>query len=195
MKIKSRQLEIINAAGKIITEYGVGSLTIRNLAEKMEFGESALYRHFKSKDEIVLTMLNFIAEDFKMRFAQTLERYTDPEEQLQDLFRSQLEFFTLKPHFLIPVISDGLFEKNEKINDALKKTMLNTKGIFTQIIKKGQDDGVFRNDIGVEELVHIFMGSFRLLMFEWRTSGFKANIQEKGGRLMGGLFKMIRIAE
>lgn len=49
MEIKVRQLEIIEAAGEILTESGLAGLTTKNLALKMGFAESALYRHFKSK--------------------------------------------------------------------------------------------------------------------------------------------------
>jgi hypothetical protein len=39
--ISDRQLEIIEAAGKILTASGVSGLTIKNLAMEMKFSESA----------------------------------------------------------------------------------------------------------------------------------------------------------
>ena len=42
--IKTRQLEIITAAGGILSESGINGLTTKNLAAKMGFAESALYR-------------------------------------------------------------------------------------------------------------------------------------------------------
>ena len=47
--ISKRQLEIIQAAGKILTQSGIHGLTIKNLAKEMKFTESAIYRHFESK--------------------------------------------------------------------------------------------------------------------------------------------------
>jgi TetR/AcrR family fatty acid metabolism transcriptional regulator len=55
--ISDRQIEIIEAAGKILTRSGVGGLTIKNLAKEMHFSESAIYRHFTSKEEIIIAML------------------------------------------------------------------------------------------------------------------------------------------
>ena len=40
--ISDRQLEIIEAAGKILTASGVSGLTIKNLAREMKFSESAI---------------------------------------------------------------------------------------------------------------------------------------------------------
>ena len=52
MEIKERQIEIIEAAGEILTKSGFNALTTKNLAAKMGFSESALYRHYSSKEEI-----------------------------------------------------------------------------------------------------------------------------------------------
>ena len=43
--MRERQLEIIQAAGDILTESGLAGLTTKNLALKMGFAASALYRH------------------------------------------------------------------------------------------------------------------------------------------------------
>ena len=46
VEIKTRQLEIITAAGEILSESGISGLTTKKLAAKMGFAESALYRHY-----------------------------------------------------------------------------------------------------------------------------------------------------
>ena len=62
MEITPRQLEIIEATGKILTTSGVSRLTIKNLAKEMQFSESAIYRHFESKEEIIIAMLDYLSE-------------------------------------------------------------------------------------------------------------------------------------
>ena len=55
--LSERQFEIITAAGKLLTRSGILGLTIKNLAREMDFSESAIYRHFSSKEEIIISML------------------------------------------------------------------------------------------------------------------------------------------
>ncbi len=43
MELSERQLEIVEAAGRILTSSGVSGLTIKNLANEMKFSESAIY--------------------------------------------------------------------------------------------------------------------------------------------------------
>ena len=59
--ISDRQLEIIEAAGKILTASGLSGLTIKNLAKEMKFSESAIYRHFASKEDIIISLLEYLA--------------------------------------------------------------------------------------------------------------------------------------
>mgnify|MGYP000995151449 FL=1 len=58
--VSDRQIEIIEAAAKLLTNSGVSGLTIKNLAKEMKFSESAIYRHFESKEDIILSMLDFV---------------------------------------------------------------------------------------------------------------------------------------
>ena len=92
MEIKKRQLEIIKAAGEILTESGLAGLTTKNLAVRMGFAESALYRHFKSKEDIVVTMLQYLAADMDKRLTACVTSLEDPLEDLKTVFNNQFDF-------------------------------------------------------------------------------------------------------
>lgn len=191
MEIKPRQLEIIEAAGEILTQSGLAGLTTKNLAAKMEFSESALYRHFKSKEDILLTMLKYLAEDMDARFENTISNIESPKEKLKALFNSQFIFFKQKPHFLIAIFSDGLLEASTEINKAINGIMAITKKYLIQIIKEGQKQEQFTNEVPVEDLVHIIMGSFRLHMLQWHISGYTFDLKLKGFKLMTNIFTLM----
>ena len=92
MEITSRQLDIIEAAGKILTSSGVGGLTIKNLAKEMQFAESAIYRHFTSKEEIIVSMLNYLADSIDERLSN-IAPSIDPEENFKAMFHEHFRFF------------------------------------------------------------------------------------------------------
>ncbi|MEZ5149103.1 MAG: helix-turn-helix domain-containing protein [Bacteroidales bacterium] len=56
-----RQQQIIDEAINLIDEKGIQGLTIKNLSKKYRYIRTCLYRHFKSKTDILLSILN----DFK----------------------------------------------------------------------------------------------------------------------------------
>ena len=84
--ISDRQLEIIEAAGKILTASGLSGLTIKNLAKEMKFSESAIYRHFASKEDIIISLLEYLAQDMENRFSRVITDEQSPEENFKAIF-------------------------------------------------------------------------------------------------------------
>ena len=93
--LSKRQLEIIEVSGKILMQKGVAGLTTKNLAQKMNFSESALYRHFKDKEEIITHLISYLSENINQRFESIINTDLSAEEKFNQLFKSQFSF--LKP--------------------------------------------------------------------------------------------------
>ena len=191
MDITPRQLEIIEAAGKILTASGVSGLTIKNLAKEMQFSESAIYRHFKSKEDIIIAMLNYLADNIDKRLSN-LDGLLTPEEKFKALFAEQFRFFKLNPHFVVAVFSDGLMEESQVINEALLKLMNVKIKNLMPVIMEGQQKGIFTNAITTDELMHIIMGTFKLQMFKWRIANFEFDINRSGDNMVHSLLTLIK---
>lgn len=192
MEISERQLEIIEAAGKILTASGVSGLTIKNLAKEMNFSESAIYRHFTSKEEIIIAMLQYLAENMDERYSKAISENQSPIEKFTILFQNQFSFFKSNPHFVVAVFSDGLMEESDRINDTILKIMAVKMKHLMPVILEGQQKGVFTNSITSEELIHIVMGTFRLQMFKWRLANFQFDIERNGNNLIQSLLTIIK---
>jgi AcrR family transcriptional regulator len=191
MDITPRQLEIIEAAGKILTSSGVSGLTIKNLAKEMKFSESAIYRHFASKEEIIIAMLNYLADGIDKRLSN-LPKSSGPEEQFKSLFLEQFRFFSENPHFVVAVFSDGLMEESQLINEILLKLMNVKMKHLMPIIIEGQQRAVFTNAITAEALMHIIMGTFKLQMFKWRIANFEFDIKRNGDNMVQSILTLIK---
>jgi len=191
IEINARQLEIISAAGKILTRSGVSGLTIKNLAKEMKFSESAIYRHFTSKEEIIVAMLNYLAENIDERLSRAT-RSSDPEQNFTALFREQFTFFNNNPHFVVAVFSDGLMEESQLINTSILKLMNVKIKHLMPIIMEGQQKGVFTGAVPAEELVHIIMGTFKLQMFKWQVANFQFDIKRNGENMVHSLLTLIK---
>ena len=190
--ITDRQLEIIAAAGKILTSSGVSGLTTKNLAAAMQFSESALYRHFSSKEEILLAMLHYLADSMDQRLAHAVDTNQPVEMQLKLLFRSQMQFFQEQPHFAVAVFSDGLLEASERINAAMLQLMAVVMKHLHPIVAAGQQSDLFTATIPTSALLHLIMGSFRLLMFKWRISNFQFDISAAGDEQLQTLLYVLK---
>lgn len=192
LEITTRQSEIIDAAGKILTTSGVSGLTIKNLAKEMQFSESAIYRHFESKEDIILAMLEFLAKNMDERLTNCLAVETESELKFNAIFKDQFKFFSKNPNYVVAVFSDGLLESSEKINATISKIMQVKMKHLKPVIAEGQKNGDFTNEISVDDLVHIVMGTFRLQMYKWRVSNFQFDINRNGDKLLNSILTLIK---
>ena len=193
--ITERQFEIIEAAGKILTSSGVSGLTIKNLAKEMGFSEAAIYRHFGSKEKIVISMLEYLASTMDERDTISMNNDHGPEEQFVKLFQNQFSFFNANPHFVVAVFSDGLMEASERINATILKIMAVKKKHLLPIIVKGQKESLFTDAIAAEALMHIVMGTMRLLMYKWRVANFDFDILKEGDKMIQSLLTVLKNKE
>lgn len=95
-KRKERQKEelkskILQAARELFMQKGFGEVSIRNIAEKIEYSPTTIYLHFKDKDEIFLELHR---EGFALlnQYFRPLLHVADPYERLKAMNRVYIEF-------------------------------------------------------------------------------------------------------
>lgn len=186
-----RQQEIIEFAGKLLMEKGIKGLTTKNLAQEMAFSESALYRHFKNKEDIIVLLLNYLGSNIKERLDIISENKATSGEKLKQLFSSQFQFFSQNPHFVVAILSEGLFDESEKINQSIMKIIHYKIELITKIIEVGKENNEFANSIETQEIVHIIMGSFRMMMLKWKFSKFEIDLINQGNKIMNTTIKLV----
>lgn len=191
-KFTERQIEIIEAATKRIDEHGIQDLTIKTLAANLNLSEAALYRHFKSKNEILLGLLTYFIEEMKERLGLILSnKDRSPSELLKDLFDSQLKTFVKKPSVVSVIFSEGIFQFNKELSSTVSSMMELMQNHIEDIVKKGQANDSFSKIVGVSITTTIIMGGMRITVLKWKLSGHNSDLIKDGNKVLSGILKMI----
>lgn len=187
-----RQIEIMEAATKRIDQFGIQELTIKNLAADLHLSEAALYRHFKSKNEILLGLLTYFILEMKERLSLIIENEIEsPSELLRQLFESQLSTFVKKPAIVSVIFSEGIFQFNKELSEKVSSMMAVMQENIKGLIVRGQNDGLYSKLMGPETLTTIIMGSMRMVVLKWKLSGNKSDLVNDGKSVLNGLLKML----
>ncbi|WP_374540179.1 TetR/AcrR family transcriptional regulator, partial [Flavobacterium sp.] len=144
-KVSSRQQEIIEISGKILLEKGIKGLTTKALAAEMNFSESAIYRHFPSKEAILELLLNELYFSMSERLHALVNQDLHAITILELLFESQFTFFSKNPHFVIAILSEGLIDESPSIQTIMLKIIQMKTSIIRQIIENGKT----KNEINI----------------------------------------------
>ncbi len=191
MELSKRQLQIIESAGKLLAKGGIQNLTTKKLANEMKFSEAALYRHFKSKDDIIFAMLIYLGSNIDKRIKDIFNSDNSTVEKLKILFNNQFVFFNKNNHYLVAIFSDGLWESNEKIHQAVKQIMTIKQKHLKAIFTLGQTKNEITSKINPQTLTHMIMGIFRLQMLKWKMNDFKFDLISSGNQLIEDFLSLI----
>jgi AcrR family transcriptional regulator len=191
-----RQIEIMEAATLRIDKFGIQELTIKNLASDLNLSEAALYRHFKSKNEIMLGLLNYFIEELKTRLSKILNK-TDRKasELLIDIFDSQLKTFVKKPSIVTVIFSESIFQFNKELSATVSTMMEMMQNNIEKIVKKGQEDGSISKIVGTSTLTTIIMGGMRITVLKWKLAGHQSDLVKDGINVLNGILKMVEITK
>ena len=189
-----RQIEIMELASQIIDRDGIQELTTKNLAAEIGLSEAALYRHFKSKNEIMLGLLDYFMLEMKERVAVIAAKEgRTPSELLKDIFTSQLKTFAQKPAIVSVIFSEGIFQFNKELMKKVSGMMEMMQVAIDAIVKKGQQEGSFRDFAVPSTVSTIIMGSMRLTVMKWKVFGRQSDLVKEGNKVLNGVLKMIEI--
>ncbi len=186
-----RQQEIIDKSIEIIAEKGIQGLTIKNLAKAIKVTEPAIYRHFDSKTDILMAMLNNL-DVITTEFTNAIlaKKYTSLKK-MEKILNLYFETFAKHPFWVSVIFADEIF-KNEKVLAKKIHQMITSKEeIYLQLIQQAQKEGSLRNDINKQYLVLMIMGSLRLLFKRWEFSGFSFDLTKEGKKLVRSILKII----
>jgi hypothetical protein len=182
-KISKRHNEIINTAIKLIGEGGIQALTIKNLSAEIGIVESAIYRHFKSKIEILNVLIDFLKNIILTHYHSTYELKISSLEKIKKMITGQLKIFAENPPYATVILSDGLFKNEKELHTKIFSIMESANLTYINIINEGKKYGEIRKDISSDQIAFIIMGSVRLIINQWSLSGFNFDLQIRGNNL------------
>ena len=192
MDFTTRQVEIIEAATRLIGEKGIQNVTTKHLAEEIGFSEPALYRHFSGKTEILVSVLEYFREKMRGGLDPILAKQESGLEKVHQLIKYQFNIFTSNPAIIMVIFAETSFQYDKKLSKIVSKLLQQKKQLVINILNEGVSDGSIRNDADVEQLTSIILGSMRFNVLQWRLSNFDFDMNLKGAELWKTLNLLLR---
>ncbi|MGA2408240.1 MAG: TetR/AcrR family transcriptional regulator [Bacteroidales bacterium] len=190
--LSNRQAEIIQIAIKLIGEGGIQALTIKNLSGEIGIAESAIYRHFKSKTEVLSTLLDYLKSIIISHYDNVYKLNLSSIERIKKMIIGQLKIFAENPPYAIVILSDGLYKNERGLHNKIFELMENAKSTYIKIIDEGKITGEIRKNVTSEQIAFIIMGSVRLAINQWSLSDFSFDLQQRGNILFKTLKTLIQ---
>ena len=189
--LSERQQQIIEESINIIDEKGIQGLTIKNLSKAIGITEPGIYRHFESKTEILLSILNNFKE-MAIMLSEMMETYEATAiEKISFMFSKMLELFSETPSMISVIFSEEIFKNEEVLKNKIVEILNLHAQTLENIIAKGQSEKNIREDVDEKSLALMAMGSLRLLVKKWDLNNHNFDLSTEGNKLIAVLSKVL----
>ena len=187
----ARQKEITKVALELISEKGIQGLTIKNLARKIGITEPAIYRHYDSKIDILIAVLDLFKQNTEQLFEKELKNEGKAIDKIEHLFTKHFNSFSATPALVSVIFSEEIFRNEPVLIDKIAEVMGKNDKILNTIISNGQKNGEIRTDIEAKYLSTIVMGTLRLFVKKWQFSAFSYDLPREGKKLIDSIKTLI----
>jgi AcrR family transcriptional regulator len=183
-----RKKQIMDAARKLIMRSGSEHVTVRNMAKEVGISEAAIYRHFKSKTEILSFLADSVADGLIHDIDTAGSVGFTSLDIIDEILRTHLSRIEQRRglSFLVlaEIISFGDKSLNKKVSDNIQIYVDRLK----LLLSDGVRVGLISQDVDLEAAALLLFGMIQGLVNIWALSGFKFDLTEK----YSGLWKVYK---
>lgn len=150
------QLRILQAVAALL-ENPSKKMTIANIAAQLQVTEGAIYRHYKSKDDIFAALVNYIETNIitPLNAVQTGSAAT--QERLQSVFQQYMMFLEGHPGLARLILGHGA-DIAPGLADRIMLINAKMRAQLAQILKVGQASNHIQSNVTAEQATELFYG-------------------------------------
>ncbi len=190
-QLTDRQKQIVDATLDIIATIGIQNLTIRKLAEKVGVTEGAIYRHYPSKDEILVSVAGYFKSESTVILQQIIDSEGSSVHKIKMFFLGRCRQFKDNHALALVLFSDDIFKGSGRVQAEISATIHSHGRLLVKIITEGQDSGTIRANIVAEHMFMMIMGALRLLVTRWRAADFGFDLLGEGEKLWASIEALV----
>lgn len=115
-EIENIKKKIIDAANEILISEGYENLSIRKIAEKIEYSPGIIYHYFKDKAEIIKCIVDIGYGNILKKIGTVPVDRENPDKTLILVLRAYIEFFLDNPGQFRAILMNDINEVQDKVN-------------------------------------------------------------------------------
>jgi AcrR family transcriptional regulator len=186
-----RQEQIKQAVLDIIYTDGLKNLSTSNLAKKIGMSEGSIFRHFATKQDIILSIIKDVQEEFIGKLRIVANSKLEPEKRLNEYLCETVRYLTENKGITMLLFSEASHNNDATLKTNLQQIFNNQKMLVSKIVLDGIALGIWDESIAVENVAMIYMGIPVSLNIELVLSGGEFHVDNFCNKMMQLLLKML----
>ena len=150
--------KILSAAQELFEERGFNGTSVRDIATKADVNVALINYHFGSKDSLIATLVEEMAN---ASFIKLADIYKSNESPLQKLFLAidiMVDKIVDNKKYYQMLHSELATISRPELKEQLVKSMKRNRTELKNIIEEGQEKKIFRTDVDMELTISTLIG-------------------------------------
>jgi len=174
-----RKQQIIDAARKLIIKKGSEHLTVRAMAKEVGLTEAAIYRHFRSKREILSFLMNHIMDTMLHDFERTATENSPSMDTIDQALKHHLSEIEQRKGMSFQIIAEIISLGDKKLNREVYEKLNVYIDRIQSLLSEGVRGGYVNEKIDLGASALMLFGMTQGLANIWALSGYSFNLGEK----------------
>ncbi len=157
-KTEIRKEEIKKAVLEIIANEGLSKLSTKNLAEKVGISEGAIFKHFRSKRDILLSIMEDVKLDLQNALRNISIEITPAEKRFRKFLCAHIDYLYHHQGITIFLFSEAAHMDDALIKEQLSNILKEQKLLVSKIVRDGKSEGVFNKEVNEKDIATLYSG-------------------------------------
>jgi TetR/AcrR family fatty acid metabolism transcriptional regulator len=169
MKTVDKHTKIITSATKVFAKKGFFNARISDIAKEAKVADGTIYLYFNNKFDILISVFEEEIGKIIEQVKKAIEQEDDPRQMLAIFVRKHLTVMK-KNKNLAEVIQIELRQSNKLVKDYRNTIFQEYIDLISDIIKKGQEQNLYRQDVLPGVAKRAFFGALDEVSRVWSAS-------------------------
>lgn len=173
-----RKDRLILTAVEVMDELGIQGLSTREIAKRQGVSEATLFRHYKTKSDLILAMLDHDSKYDSDIIASVRMKKLNLRESITYFINSFAEYYENYPAITVISQAYDVLACEPLLADKIKYSYSTRIGFLQELIKEAQDAGEINRSTDSEKLSYLIWGSFMTICLNWRFNKYNFSLKE-----------------
>lgn len=177
MQVKeSTKDKIVEIAAEIIAQEGLRNFTAKNISQRLNISDAAIFKHFRDMNDIVQSVIKkYTSECLNAITRIVFNESKTIREKIDEIMDTHIEMLE-RSRGVVPLLCFELSRDQNYDNKALINFLESYHDLISVLIHRGIEEGIIKKDINTEEIAFTFLGLLQSRVFIWLLKGKKGPI-------------------
>lgn len=163
----------------VISEQGLQGLTTREVAKRQGISESTIFKHYKTKNELILAVLEYFAQYDQAIIESLGLKEFKPIEAITYFVEAYVTYYENYPEITAITLSyEGLMHE-VGLSEVVKRIFTKRFNTIQSLIEDAKCQNEIPKNVDTDSLADLIIGLERVVILRWRLNYYNFSLKDQ----------------